>query len=167
MFQLHLPRYSSATVLKDRLLTAITNAGQRGDGAAQRGSLELDDMQLATDHAPKPTYLLDLQAEDGGHCEDLQSFCARAQCDVRHLARLGVTQMSELVTMDADAVQKGLAETPDPQQQKAVATAAQIGRQKYMAMTESHTFCPIPPAIALCASLFQILGVSRYYGWNR
>ena len=114
MFQLHLPRYSSATVLKDRLLTAIQNAGQRGDVGGALSSnvashLEPDCVVMNTTEETCSVCLLKLPAKDGGHLENLSDFCERARIDQRHLERcLAVADMSQLLEMEPDRVRAAL-----------------------------------------------------------
>ena len=114
MFQLHLPRYSSAAVLKERLLTAIQNAGQRGDvgGAlaiSKTGSyLEADGIVMKRSEEARSACLLKLPA-DGGHLETLTDFCERARVDQKLLQRcLAVNDMSQLLAMDLESVRAAL-----------------------------------------------------------
>ena len=136
-FQLHLPRYSSATVLKDRLLTAIQNAGQRTDGntTGTAGHYALsDDMEMLQPQKLNPTCLFDLQLHDGGHCETLLDFCNRAQVDVREIERcIGVTDMGSLLELEDDAVKQALTDTLPGA--KKVPAEAQQARARYQAMT--------------------------------
>jgi hypothetical protein len=117
MFQLHLPRYSSATVLKERLLTAVQNAGQRSDdadGAAASTSgeyLDLADGIGPAEGTGTTACLLKLPDEDGGHAESLADFCERARVDVTQVTRrLEVDEMSQLLALDVEAVRAGLSE---------------------------------------------------------
>ena len=81
MFQLHLPRYSSRNILKQRLLCAIQDGGSRSDNSATKRMRLTGDDSLGTPIAkPRlipPTLVIDVSA-DGGHLEDLRSFCVRA-----------------------------------------------------------------------------------------
>jgi len=127
MFQLHLPRYSSPSVLKARLRTAITGAGQktdRRDGSAER--YHDDEMQMdlgagraggeggasAAVGAAAPSYLLKLPNDGGGHKESLGDFCRRAAgagVDEQALRQqLKVNSMLELLAQEASAVKAGL-----------------------------------------------------------
>ena len=103
MFQLHLPRYSSPVVLKKQLLVAIQNAGQRGDGgASQQTYLDLDDVDMTSaDAISRPTHLLTLPVDAGGHREELDDLCARARVDPAEMrAGLKVTEMRELLDLE-------------------------------------------------------------------
>jgi len=117
MFQLHLPRYSNAAVLKERLLTAVQNAGQRSDdadGAAASTSgeyLDLADGIGPAEGTGTTACLLKLPDEDGGHAESLADFCERARVDVTQVTRrLEVDEMSQLLALDVEAVRAGLSE---------------------------------------------------------
>eukprot|EP01045_Picozoa_sp_COSAG04_P011031 COSAG04_NODE_696_length_11062_cov_47.390769_10_plen_1261_part_00 len=137
MFQLHLPRYSSASVLKERLLTAIQNAGQRGDGTQAKG--EYFDLAegMRSAEAPAPTLLLDMQMDDGGHCETLRDFCQRAHLDIRQLERRwGISEMRELLAMDVVAVRTGLSTALDGGSGSGTEMAR--ARAKYKGMTEQQ-----------------------------
>eukprot|EP01048_Picozoa_sp_COSAG05_P014227 COSAG05_NODE_1591_length_4465_cov_35.183830_2_plen_186_part_00 len=80
VFQLHLPRYSTRDILKERLLTAIQNSGSRSNSSALTRTPHSEDdgpMKLIIPRAIPPTVAIDVPA-DGGHVEDLRSFSVRA-----------------------------------------------------------------------------------------
>ena len=151
MFQLHLPRYSSATVLKERLLTAIQNAGQRGDAdgalasSKTGGYLEPDGITVTTGEEARSACLFKLPS-DGGHLETLLDFCQRARVDHKEIQRcLAVNNMSQVLAMDLDFVRAALdqcrvsdgASYVGEKDTASVATS-QRTRNRYEAMTLSQ-----------------------------
>eukprot|EP01047_Picozoa_sp_COSAG01_P040557 COSAG01_NODE_3423_length_6115_cov_3.557347_5_plen_97_part_00 len=96
MFQLHLPRYSSREILKQRLLCAIQDGGSRSDRSTlARRYLDDDEAAApaATTAVMPPTVAVAVPA-DGGHLEDLPSFCERLGVGLDSLkSTLGVIDM--------------------------------------------------------------------------
>jgi hypothetical protein len=139
MFQLHLPRYSSAAVLKRRLLTAIQNAGRRGvSNVASIGQCELGEVRRAAEEEA-PTTLFNLHFEDGGHCESLAEFCERARVDVGQIAaRLGVTRMGELLKLDVEAVRSGMSSSSTTDKSDPGLRTQAHARALYEKMTEQQ-----------------------------
>ena len=96
MFQLHLPKYSSKAILKQRLLCAIQEGGSRSDRGSKhqpKDNLSGDTFVVPTAKARSmpPTVAIDVPP-DGGHLEDLRAFCARAGVGIGSLTEaLGVS----------------------------------------------------------------------------
>ena len=78
-FQLHLPRYSSKAILKARLLTAVQNAGTRGDagGGASKQTFEDLEVTIPVSTQQRATYVLQTSSCGVGHRESLRELCAR------------------------------------------------------------------------------------------
>jgi hypothetical protein len=120
MFELHLPRYPSVEVLRQRLLLAVQNAGARSSGG---GPARLAAMAMGGDElceaapASRPTRYIDC-CSDRGHIEDLESFMARcglleaeAECwrdRLKEHPLLRVDSMSALLASSAATLEGAL-----------------------------------------------------------
>ena len=108
MFQLHLPRYSSKQILRDRLLCAIQDGGSRNSGAMARKPLgdSHSEVPIISALPMPPTLLIDVPA-DGGHLEDIESFCVRAGVGIASLKNgLSVPDMATLLALKKEDVRE-------------------------------------------------------------
>ena len=100
MFQLHLPRYSSPEMLRNRLLQAMQNSGSSDQAAARPPHEALDDEEEPLAVAPSATAVLRVP-DDGGHSEGIDDMFARAGFGRRQAAAikssLGVKDIKQLL----------------------------------------------------------------------
>jgi hypothetical protein len=93
-------------VLKDRLLLAIQDGGARSDGSmVTRTPLGNGDTMPTVKPSLMPTTLAFDVPADGGHLEDLESFCVRAGVGCAALIEaLSVPDMASLLAVEPQEV---------------------------------------------------------------